>query len=292
MIQLISKTLKGTTIQLLAIKQSRINALPTFIKQTKKAKTLWNGKKGSNASQTAFTEIKDKLIKMSVGVEICNYCKNNEATDIEHIFPKSWFPNKTFIWENYLLACRTCNTDYKSNRFAIFVPKHSSNILDIIAQPPNDDSAFINLQTENPLDFFFLNLRRGIFTIHPNLINNTQSIAYIKADYTLEMLALNTRDALVNARKSAVKYYLDRLERYTKIKATTTAETLEIAIDPIEEIIDNVSFNTEKTRFLEAVKQEIKNYAHPTVWEELKRQKENFPGTNHLFQQAPEASDW
>ncbi len=292
MIQLTSKTLKGPTIQLLADKQSRINSLPTFVKQTKKAKTLWNGKRGSVASRTAFTEIKSKLIGMSVGVELCNYCENNEATDIEHIFPKSKFPNKTFIWENYLLACRTCNTDYKSNKFAIFVPEDSNNRLDVVAQPPTDDSAFINPQTENPLDFFLLNLQRGVFTIHPDLINNPQSRGYLKAGYTLEVLALNTRDALVNARKSAVKYYLDRLERYTKIKASTTVETLEIAIDPLEEIIDNALFDTEKARFLAAVKQEIQTYAHPTVWEELKRQKENLPRTNHLFQQAPEASDW
>ena len=217
MIPLTSETLEITTTQLLAEKQSQIDTLPTFSAQSSKAKTLWKGKKGSNAGQTAFSEIKDKLIEMSVGVEICNYCENNEATDIEHIFPKDWFPNKTFIWENYLLACRTCNTDYKSNRFAIFVPKYTNSILDVIAQPPNDDSAFINPQIEDPLDFFLLNLKRGVFTIHPNLTDNTQSRAYLKADYTLELLALNTRDALVNARKSAVKYYLDRLERYTKI---------------------------------------------------------------------------
>jgi len=292
MIPLTSKTLEIETTQLLADKQSQIDTLPTFSEQSSKAKTLWDGKRGSAASRTAFTEIKEKLVEMSVGVEICNYCENNEATDVEHIFPKDWFPNKTFIWENYLLACRTCNTDYKNNKFAIFLPQNSNQRIYVVSQPQTDDSAFINPQIDNPLDFFLLNLKRGIFIIHPDLSNDTQSRNYLKADYTLEILALNARDALVNARKSAVNYYLDRLQRYIKIKNATNADELENAIDPLEAIINKATFNTEKNGFLAAVKKEIKTYHHPTVWEELKRQRTHLTRTNQLFQQAPEALNW
>ncbi len=292
MIPLTSKTLEISTIQLLAEKQNRIDILLTFSEQSSKAKTLWNGKRGSASSRTAFAEIKNKLIEMSVGVEVCNYCENNEATDIEHIFPKDWFPSKTFVWENYLLACRTCNTDYKNNRFAIFIPKDSNTRLDVIAQPQNDDSAFINPQTDNPLDFFWLNLRRGVFTIHPDIISSPQSRDYLKADYTLDMLSLNKRSALVNARKSAVKYYLDRLERYIKIKNATNADELAAAIDPLETIINAISFELEKERFLAAIEKDIITYAHPTVWTELKRQRVHLTRTNLLFQQAPEALNW
>lgn len=293
MIPLTSRILNAITTQLLENKQSQIDILPTFKEQSNKAKTLWNGKRGSIASKAAFIEIKEKLIEMAVGVEICNYCENNEATDIEHIFPKDWFPNKTFLWENYLLACRTCNTDYKNNKFAVFYPENSADFLEVIVEPKSQDSAFINPQIENPLDFFFLNLERGIFTIHPNFSNTPQSREFLKASYTLEMLALNKRDALVAARISATKYYLDRLERYIKIKSATTVETLRMAIDPIE-IIGDALFELEKIRLLEKVKKDIETYNHPTVWEELKRQKENpnYTRINQFFLQAPEALNW
>lgn len=107
------------------------------------------------------------------------------------------------------------------------------------------------------------------------------------------MLALNKRDALVAAKISATKYYLDRLERYIKIKSATTVETLRMAIDPIE-IIDDALFELEKSRLLEKVKKDIETYNHPTVWEELKRQKENpnYTRINQFFLQAPEALNW
>jgi hypothetical protein len=45
------------------------------------------------------------------------YCEDSEATDIEHFFPKAVYPLKCFAWDNYLLACANCNSNYKRSLF-------------------------------------------------------------------------------------------------------------------------------------------------------------------------------
>ncbi|MFO1234889.1 MAG: HNH endonuclease domain-containing protein [Rivihabitans pingtungensis] len=67
-----------------------------------------------------------QLKQESVGAGLCCYCEQNEeATDIEHILPKSLFPQQTFVADNYLLACKTCNTGHKLDKMAVFVPAGS-----------------------------------------------------------------------------------------------------------------------------------------------------------------------
>ncbi len=56
---------------------------------------------------------------MASGVERCMYCEDNEGTDIEHFRPKSVYPEHTFDWHNYLLACSACNSNHKRTRFPL-----------------------------------------------------------------------------------------------------------------------------------------------------------------------------
>lgn len=290
MIQLTSKTITDTTRQHLQGKQQDIDAKPDFQARSARGKTLWKRKRGSQAGQAAFDEIKTTLINMCVGVELCNYCENNEATDVEHVYPKDHFPESAFDWDNYLLACRTCNTDYKSNRFAIFDPENSATRVDVNGEPPNRDAAFINPRREDPLQFFWLNIRRGIFSVHPNLAENSRH--YHKAEYTEQLMGLNARDALVQARKQAAVTYLDLLERYIRIKSAVNFDELEAVTNPLDVVDRQQSFTSEKNKLLVAIKQDILTRSHPTVWEELKRQRGTLPRTNQLFNQAPEALNW
>ena len=71
--------------------QTKVNAEISFADKVAKAKALWQAK---NAAK--FNEIYNILTQMSVGVRICNYCEANEADDIEHIYPKSFFPERAF----------------------------------------------------------------------------------------------------------------------------------------------------------------------------------------------------
>lgn len=120
MIRLSSKVLSGKVETHLSKVQARVDVQADFAAKAIRAKNEWDSKTSSKTKRAAFGEIKETLLEMCVGTEICNYCENNEATDIEHIYPKSFFPERAFHWDNYLLACKTCNSTYKQDRFAIF----------------------------------------------------------------------------------------------------------------------------------------------------------------------------
>jgi uncharacterized protein (TIGR02646 family) len=77
-----------------------------------KAASLWN-----NKPDALFNTVRTTLRKMAGGRERCMYCEDNEGTDIEHFYPKSAFPDKAFVWENYLLACAYCNSNCKRSKF-------------------------------------------------------------------------------------------------------------------------------------------------------------------------------
>jgi len=106
MLHLTHKDLSAQTQNHLNARQSDIDGKAPFAIRADRAGSLWDAKTGSKLGDLAFAEIKTTLIVMCIGVEICNYCEQSEASDIEHILPKSLFPEHAFRWTNYLLACK------------------------------------------------------------------------------------------------------------------------------------------------------------------------------------------
>lgn len=293
MILLNSENLTVATANHLRLMQADINGKATFSEQAERASSLWNGKSGTVSGGKAFTEIKEMLIEMCVGVEICNYCENNEATDIEHIYPKSHFPEKAFVWENYLLACKICNSTYKLDKFRVFSPANSNHSVEVLrggGKPATDDSVLLNPRVEDPMDYLILDIRGTTFRFVaiPNLDErNTE-----KANYTIDLLGLNDRDALVEGRRAAGRYYISRLEKYVRLKEATDFAALESIVTDLDLLDTQAPFAAEQSRLLDAVKKEILHYSHPTIWKELLRQRDHLPKTNNLLNQAPEALTW
>jgi uncharacterized protein (TIGR02646 family) len=292
MIQLNSKTLEQSAVVHLASVQQQIDAQSSFNEKVQKAQAAWDSKTSSQAKQAAFKEIKDRLVDMAVGVKVCNYCENNEATDIEHIYPKSFFPERTFQWENYLLACRTCNTDYKLDQFAVFDPVGSDTSVDLIRtqSPSTNDAVLIDPRWENPLDYFWLDIVNRTFILDPRIGLKPRQIT--KAIYTAKLLGLNSRDTLVQARKTAANYYLDRLERYVWARDAVDFTALEICVQDPDLLDKTLGLTQEKQRVCQQIIANIKSYAHPTVRHELKRQRQYLKKTKRFFEQAPEALTW
>ena len=235
---------------------------------------------------------------MCVGVEICVYCENNEATDIEHIYPKKLYPEKAFTWENYLLACNKCNSHHKSDKFQIFNPQGSNTIENVTpprgtnAQPANDDALFINQRIDDPLEFLELDLLNQRFIFTEKAPTGTRG--FERAKFTIELLGLNSRGALIAARKDAVRFYIHRLKTYVAAKKSMDFQDLINAVDDDEigSIDQTKVFNQEKKRILQSIKRDILEHSHPTVWKELIRQRANLSKTNGLLNDAPEAISW
>jgi uncharacterized protein (TIGR02646 family) len=297
MIRLNSETLSTSSQKFLKDRQSDIDGQKDFEGQAKRADQLW-GNKGSKAAKRAFSEIKEKLIGMCVGTELCNYCENNEAADIEHIYPKKIFPEKAFQWENYLLACKKCNTTHKQEKFFVFDPAGSATVQDVkpprgqYLAPPNDDAAFIDPRIDDPMEYLWLDLTPGAPTFFFREKGKEGSRTFLKAQKTLEILQLNERNALPEQRKSAAIYYLSLLRKYIEVKEAADFGELKKALDDFREVDETNSLQSEKEQIQQSIQQEILQHAHPTVWYELIRQRENLPHTQQLFQQAPEALAW
>jgi len=291
MLKLNSKNLTRISSEHLAAKQKLIDDLSMFEDKAKKAKNLWDGK-----NSAAFDEIKLLLKKMCVSVEICVYCENNEATDIEHIYPKKLYPKKTFIWRNYILVCGKCNSHHKKDKFKIFKPKNSVNVEDVTLppktyrKPANDDALFLNQRKDDPMEFLELDLLNRTFIFVEKFPEGTRE--YERAKYTIELLGLNTRGALKKARESAALFFISRLEKYVNAKKSEDFQELKDAVDDFGSIDETANFPTEKTRILKSIKKSILENQHPTVWKEMIRQRTYLPKTNILLNDAPETVDW
>ena len=78
------------------------------------AKRLWNIRQNRT-----FQEIATLLTSMASGLSRCMYCEDSEGTAIDHFWPKAVYPNRAFVWDNYLLACSHCNSNAKRDQFPL-----------------------------------------------------------------------------------------------------------------------------------------------------------------------------
>lgn len=83
------------------------------------ARRLWDSKKSIQERKVAFENIRSVLQEMARSRARCMYCEDSFGTDIEHFFPKADYPQKTFSWGNYLLACGYCNSNCKREKFPL-----------------------------------------------------------------------------------------------------------------------------------------------------------------------------
>jgi len=136
-----------------------------------------------------------------------------------------------------------------------------------------------------------LNLETFKFEDLPDLVFT----AKIKFEKTIEILALNERDTLIEARKSANHYYYSRLQQLVKILSSETKEELLALLTPNEDLIDHETASLEflKAQLKDSFKKHITRYKHPSVWRAIQiiGSKTDLKWKN-LFDACPEALHW
>jgi uncharacterized protein (TIGR02646 family) len=152
---------------------------------SKKAQTSWDHK-----PKSTFDEVRAVLEDMAPGLQRCMYCEDSAGTDIEHFRPKSVYPALAFCWENYLLACSHCNSNYKRSSFPVD-PQGEPLLIDPTS--PVDDPVKHLLLTV--ADFKFQPLDA-------------------KGEATIEVFGLNARSPLVRGRKNTLNALVALLRRY------------------------------------------------------------------------------
>lgn len=245
--------------------QKKVDSFGSYEERVTQAKILF--KQNNTSTNSTFKEVRKNLTQMCSGAKRCGYCEDSYADEVEHIKPKDLYPEEVFVWENYLYACGPCNSP-KQNKFAV-ISKLTGEVVivtrkkgDFILPPEQGDSIFINPRYENPLNFMELDLIDTFYFV-PLFPEGT--VEYAKADFTIKTLRLNDRDLLAKAREEAFNSYRARLVEYIKKREQENTTALVDA---------------------------LKRMQHPTVWLEMKRQRNFVLELEELFNQAPEALDW
>jgi len=246
--------------------QARVDALPDYADRVTTGQRIF--KQYNTRHNRTFSEIRRKLTDMCSGAQRCGYCEDSAADEVEHIWPKSLYPELVFAWRNYLYACGQCNGP-KNNQFAVF-PRGARNPLEVsrkkgapVTPPRTGAPALIDPRHEDPLRFLMLDLG-GTFYFEPLAPKGTQ--AHARADYTLRILRLNDREYLPVARAGAYGAYRARLSEYISRR-------------------DQGASWPELDLHIQGIHREV----HPTVWKEMQRQHRRYPELRELFRRAPEA---
>jgi 5-methylcytosine-specific restriction endonuclease McrA len=224
--------------------QKLIDQEAVYAKRVTVAKEQW-GKK----SKPVFDELRKLLESLCPGARRCHYCEDSAADEVEHVWPKSFYPEKTFHWGNYLFACGPCNGAEKGDQFPIF--DSAGHVREVVRRrgepvvpPPAGNPVFLDPHEVNPMDYMELDPATGLFVE----IGNSGGADYIRAESTIRILGLNRRDYLSKARRSAFGAYLNSAVQYIERKNAGA---------PRDEL---------KRR-----RRELQDYPHPSVWFEIKR---------------------
>lgn len=265
MIKLPNARLSAATGAQLKIWQHEVDRAGDYAKQVATAKQKF----ARRTKSVTFADVRQTLERMCRGPRRCGYCEDSVADEIEHIKPKDLYPELVFAWSNYLYACGQCNGG-KSNQFAVFTRAGTfKDVLrrrnDPITPPEKGEPVLINPRREDALQWLQLDLKSFCFA--PRALPGSRE--FIRAEYTIEVLKLNSRSYLTTARKSAYENYRARLVEYIAKRDAGFPQTK-----------------------LNRLKEGFRQESHPTVWAEMKRQRSTITELNNLFTQAPEALNW
>ncbi|WP_163865955.1 hypothetical protein [Myxococcus eversor] len=269
MIRLPDSPLSADALKGLAEHQRAIDSLPDYAERVASAKKRFSSV--NKVGNPTFDDVKATLTRMCSGARRCAYCEDSCADEVEHIRPKSLYPEVVFAWMNYLYACGICNL-HKNDHFAVFA--EDTGLLTSVQRtwkapvvpPIVGTPVFIDPRIEDPTEFLSLDLR-DTFWFLPRAKPGT--VEHARAEYTIRELRLNLRDILPSARRDAYLDYLNHLKVYVHDKSQGMPQA-----------------------HLDMFAGRLRARQHPSVWFEMKRQHALIGELLLPFSKAPEALDW
>lgn len=265
MIKLSQARLPATTSARLNEWQCEVLQVGDYAAQVVAAREMFSRR----SRQVAFNDVRHALERMCCGPRRCAYCEDSVGDEVEHIKPKDLYPEQVFLWRNFLYVCGQCNGG-KNNQFAIFTRAGifkdvSRRRHDPVIPPENGEPVLINPRREDVSQWIQLDLRTFFFV--PITMLDPKEL--VRAKYTIDVLRLNARAHLVRARKNAYGNYRARLREYILKRDMAASQAM-----------------------LNRLRAGLRREGHPTVWFEMKRQRQFVYELSELFAQAPEALQW
>jgi uncharacterized protein (TIGR02646 family) len=243
--------------------QTEVDAVLDYRERVLEAKRLF--KQRNRADNKIFCSVRGSLRAMCGDAEWCCYCERSQAAEIDHVRPKSLYPNAVFVWSNFLWVCGRCNK-LKSDRFGIVAGNEIRRLpRGVRTEPPDGDPALIDPRFEDPLGF--LELDHYTFWLTP--ADGLCGLALARADYTIESLDLNA-DPLALQRHNAYHLFANELLAYRA--ACKRGDT------PLQ---------------CRGYRARVRRHPHKIVWESMKRRANDLElHVVELFTAMPEVFDW
>ncbi|MFI9006224.1 HNH endonuclease [Actinosynnema sp. NPDC053489] len=164
------------------------------------ARALW---KQAAVRRGVHAPLRRLLEGMAPGYQRCMYCGDSQGTDIDHFEPLSRNPLRTFDWLNHLLACSTCNSNLKRDRFPV-----AGDGTPLLVDPT----------TEDPFDHLLLTLSLGVYVART-----------AKGEATIDVCGLN-RPVLTQGRVHARRVVLMCLARWAAGRERGAADDVRDAV--------------------------------------------------------------
>lgn len=253
----------ASALDALARKQSRVDAHPTYEARVAAAKRAWAS---GNRSTQVFTRIKRTLTQLSPGLKRCVYCEDSEGREIEHVHPKDWCPERVFRFDNYVFACGGCNGP-KGNRYGVVhgLQVEEQHRGDQVVPPRDGPPALLDPRVDDPLAFLELDLSTFRFLVRDDIGAGDAA----RARFTLEVLHLNDRDHLIDARRSFYRAYVAGLRALADDHEARTPQAAWIADRDALVVLP-----------------------HLTVLVEMWRQRRFYADLEALFARVPDVDRW
>ena len=257
--------------QSLAALQAKVDGEPDYPARVAAARAAWDG---ARKNDPPFDAMKSALIAMCWGRRRCMYCEDSSADEIEHLWPKSLYPERVFDWENHLFACGPCNGP-KGSAFAVF-PAGSDTPVEVarkkgqpVVPPLAGDAVLLDPRRDDPLEFLTLSIAlpvdQGGYRFVERPARGTR--AWERAHYTIKTLRLNDRSDVVEGREDAYRSLCRVLRDVPRLRA--------------------------KGESLEGERRSVRNTPHRSVWEGMKRQRDRIAELRQLFAMTgPVVLDW
>ena len=169
------------------------------------ASKVWEWARQTKSMRSVY----EHLLSMAGKRERCMYCQDSRGVDIDHLWPKARYPERTFLWENLILLCSGCNR----KKGALFELDTRGSAL------------LIDPTQEDPWDHLFYDSRTGIVTAR--FLPTGQPDP--RGDYTAERSKLPLNIQAVTEGRSKIQRNLERCVKrfFESVGATVDQGALE-----------------------------------------------------------------
>lgn len=162
----------------------------------------------------------------------CAYCEQySERWDVEHYRPVSKYYWLAYSWDNLILACPTCNQDYKNDKFelqnppqVIYAPKDLSNIHNLCEKYNQQEyPKLFHPEFDEPENYLKFNLKGEI--------DSTD----LRGKYTIKTCGLDRKKLNDRRKELVIDDFIRKLNEIMYFKSSNPKRYLE----EIEKLIDD-----------------------------------------------------